>query len=383
VLQPGGVSDLLRGLSPANAELRPLALELDDVLDGTATPTGAPASSQMVEDEGRYGAIIDFPNFLLHVLRLQLGGTEVSLDDKQLVEQFQKLVGDKKQCLAFSYRLLRAKYLFDNFVIKTEDDPSSPSGTRWVLHRFHKTGKRNSQKLSPLNSFSDSQVQARILMVQSMYQVTQSRRVYKQFLFSILEFLDEQWQDHESIDGAAFLSYLHEMANRDLDGLISLLDTGTGVPHFALNLLDYKLWLSAQPGSGFEVPPDAHCLSDVAEAVNDFRFAYRTSVEHFLAVNFAEGSEHDVVHSFGNLCLMTRVENSRRSDHDPAWKVRKYGRTNQSLKFACMAALQESRNAWSTTEIAEQGEAMRQIIEKPLPTSPRAWNISAGRSTRR
>ena len=374
VLQPGSADELLVNLSAAQAEPCSLALDLDHILDSTDMVSGASETSQGGDAEGRYGAIIDFPNFLLHVLRLQFGDA-VSLDDKQLVAQFQRFVTCKGQCLEFTQRLLRAKYLFDTYVIKISDDPSSTlsAGTQWALLRFHSTGQANNLKLSSLNTFPNSQIQARILRVQAMYQVTQSRRIYKQFLFSILKFLDEQWQAHRAIDGAFFLSHLHAMANNDLatiGGLAPLLDAGTGVPHFALNLLDYKLWLRSQPDSGFNVPVESARLPDAGKAVEDFRFAYRTSVEHFLAVNFAEGSERDVVDHFGNLCLMTRDENSRRSDHDPAWKVRKYGDTDQSLKFAYMSALQESRRAWGATEINEQGEVMRKILETPLPVSP-------------
>lgn len=377
VLQPATADELFNNPTAAEPESPSRDLDLDDILEGTVTAAKVSAPTQTSEDEGRYGAIIDFPNFLLHVLRLQFGDSEatdskVTLDDKQLVAQFDQFVMSKEHCLKFTHRLLRTKYLFDNYVIKTRQDPSTSSGIRWVLHRFHSTGRASTFKLSPLNAFPDNQVQQRILMVQAMYQVTQSRRVYKQFLYSILEFLDKQWETRSVIDGVTFLDHLHSMAEASLGSLKNQeewLNTGTGVPHLALNLLDYKLWLSAQPDSDFKVETCSKNLPEVATAVDSFHFAYRTSIEHFLAVNFAEGGEKEVVDHFGNLCLMTRVENSRRSDHDPAWKARKYGHTDQSLKFAYMAALREARNAWGVAEINEQGEAMRKILNTPLPRS--------------
>ena len=143
------------------------------------------------------------------------------------------------------------------------------------------------------------------------------------------------------------------MADDDLEALgvrhSDGLDTGTGVPHFALNILDYKLWwLSEIEGRSPEGLP--------VVKVSGFRFAYRTSIEHFLPSNLAEREDRlAVVNDFGNLCLMTRTENSRRSDHTPDWKVEKYGESDQSLKFHYMAALQREAKEWGPRQISSQG----------------------------
>ena len=149
---------------------------------------------------------------------------------------------------------------------------------------------------------------------------------------------------------------LDALGVRDGDGL----DTGTGVPHFAFNLLDYKLWwLSEIEGRSPEGLP--------VVKVSGFRFAYRTSIEHFLPSNLAESEDRlAAVNRFGNLCLMTRTENSRRSDHTPDWKVEKYGASDQSLKFHYMAALQREAKEWGPRQISSQGAAMRKVLFTPL-----------------
>jgi hypothetical protein len=93
----------------------------------------------------------------------------------------------------------------------------------------------------------------------------------------VIEYLDENWTEEGRINGQEFIRHIHQMADDDLDALGLRhgddLDTGTGVPHFALNLLDYKLWRLSE----IEKRPPAGLP---AVRASGFRFAYRTSIEH-------------------------------------------------------------------------------------------------------
>jgi hypothetical protein len=364
---PTGIDGLHGRSWPARGTFQMADLYLDSLLDApepespTRTTTG---SSNDDGDAGRYGAIIDFPNFLLHVLRLYAGGDrDISLDDKKLVAQFERTITSAPAALDFAYRLLRAKFLFDNFIIKPLDEPGGSDDSNWVIHRLHYTRpEARSAKLSPRNAFGEQTQQ--VVMLQAMYQVTHQRRVYKEFLYQLVEYLDAKWAEDRRIDGQEFIRHIHQMADNDLDALEvrhgNGLDTGTGVPHFALNLLDYKLWwLSEIEGQ----PPASLPLVKAS----GFRFAYRTSIEHFLPSNLA-GREDQlaVINDLGNLCLMTRTENSRRSDHTPDWKVEKYGESDQSLKFHYMAALQREAKEWGPRQISSQGAAMQTVLFTPL-----------------
>lgn len=364
--RPTGIGELRGRFGPAPDAFQMAEPDLDSLLAAfeSQSPTRTAASSGDDGDAPRYGAIIDFPNFLLHVLRLYAGGDhDISLDDKQLVTQFESTITSGAAALDFAYRLLRAKFLFDNFIIKPVDEPGGSDDSNWAIHRMHYTRPRaNSPKLSPRNAFGQDTRQ--VLMLQAMYQVTHQRRVYKEFFFQLIEYLDAKWADGLGIDGPEFIRHIHQMADDDLDALGVRdgdgLDTGTGVPHFAFNLLDYKLWrLSEIEGRSPEGLP-------VVRA-SGFRFAYRTSIEHFLPSNLAESIDRlAAVNRFGNLCLMTRTENSRRSDHTPDWKVEKYGESDQSLKFHYMAALQREAKEWGPHQISSQGAAMRKVLLAPL-----------------
>lgn len=83
---------------------------------------GKPGHSEKVQEEdgdegsAQFGAVIDFPNFLLQVLSMVPGSdfTDVPLDDKQLLTAFEPLLrGDAALVQDFAFRLLRCRFLLD------------------------------------------------------------------------------------------------------------------------------------------------------------------------------------------------------------------------------------------------------------------------------
>jgi hypothetical protein len=85
----------------------------------------------------RFNSVINFSNFLLHVLRVW-SKADVPLDDKQLVDEFQARVIKSDEPVAavkgVIFALLKCKYLFDQFIIKREFTQGSDG---WSLKRLH------------------------------------------------------------------------------------------------------------------------------------------------------------------------------------------------------------------------------------------------------
>jgi len=209
------------------------------------------------DETPRYGAIIDFPNFLLHVLRLHVSvsgvsgareadGDEVSLDDKTLVEQFERVFDGRgpEAVKRFAEELLETRFLFDNYVIRTDSvRDSTDDDSNWVIHRAHKVGEGRTQKVSPVAAFGDTIEHQRVLMLQAMYQVVDSRRAYKEFLHVILRELRQQWRASTEIDAQVLIATLEDAAaQRAARAVESGVDTGTAVQHFLFTYLDYLLW---------------------------------------------------------------------------------------------------------------------------------------------
>ena len=106
----------------------------------------------------RFESIIDFPFFLLHVLKVfeQLKNKDVSqtklqklLDDKKLTDSFEKFISDDKKAYVeketfakeFILCLLRSRYLFDKFIIKREFTNNDFDG-KWSIKTLHNTDNK-------------------------------------------------------------------------------------------------------------------------------------------------------------------------------------------------------------------------------------------------
>ncbi|MCC9146352.1 MULTISPECIES: DUF262 domain-containing protein [unclassified Arthrobacter] len=342
------------------------------------------------DDPSSYGAIIDFPNLLLHVLKIQQRETHtwageddrgtgfVRLEDKYLLAEFERAKPsmDEAWVREFAQLLLKTRYLMDTYVIRTQRTTAGDDEENWVLRRAHKyKSEKGTNQLSARGTFRDDDgqepLQRRVLMLQAMFQVTDSRRASKYFLFQALQWLHRQ-DDPSRVNGEAFAQQLESSACERLHALnfTAVLHQGTHVPNFLFNLLDYELWrLASVPGA-----EDAGRLlgtEDVAALVSAapaFRFRYRTSVEHFYPATPAAEQGHRPLEGalgdrFGNLCIMSRSENSRRNNLMPKAKAEEFASTGQSLKFQLMADLTRVETGWGENQIMKHGDAMERVLE--------------------
>ena len=334
-------------------------------------------NAQNNSTEDRYRSIIDFPNFLLLVLKLMDKETDLDdkklleqltvLDDKKLLEQFnEKILNEetkKDKVEEFFGILLKARYLFDNYVIKRD-----LSSGKWILKSLSKENGKEDLK----NTFDDDSKNKQILMLLSMFEVSFPNYSYKSWLFETLKYLTGNAQNCESgykifstnfidclptwnmVDADGYINHLEEYTNKkrceygefvcpvNVDNLnkfdkmacsieeqrcgavnlenFDAFDKGTAVPNFIFNLLDYKLWKKKEAN------------------YKDFEFTYRDSVEHFYPQNPIGGKPVENVDSFGNLCLITSDMNSRLNNLLPSAKrdIWKASKSQPSIKLSKM-----------------------------------------------
>lgn len=378
-LVPRSFDSLVEALGSGDSVESP-PLTLDSII-GRQRPAGTQQPKSVADEDpdqpDRYRSIIDFPNFLLHVLALTVRGdarfsweqpTTVPLDDKQLVTLFNERITSAEDVQRFAYNLVRVRSLFDRYVIKTDRSRASDDDSNWVLHRMHKVA---SGKLSPIATFAPTDTDdesvttgehEHAVMVQSMFQVTDSRFSYKNFLYATLEFLSDQ---NSPVQAGSLIRFFQDLAaDRYAYSVGSVdLDRGTSTPHFAFNYLDYLLWRDlTDERSERRVPKSV--------AAKSYRFRYRPSVEHFYprhpdpSGNIAT-LPRDEVDRFGNLCLMSRSENSKRSNLAPAAKVKQYRSELQSLKFQLMAATTDAEG-WDTDQILAHQREMLDYLDDAM-----------------
>lgn len=365
-LSPYDFNEVISAFSVTDKRSVTKLVSLNDILNKVPEPE----KDDLTDGTGRYHSIINFSNFILQILKLYIDkepfdwnneSKGISLDDKRLVEQFKEHIQKEEDVYQFMYLLLKSRFLFDNYVIKTDSlNDNSSDDSNWSLHKPYmlKSGSKNNKKLSPRNTFSDDPVlQDIVIKIESMFQVTDPRLIYKNFLFGLLQILNN---DTVINNKKFFVNNLISFATQRFIAISkdeSVFNSGVDTPNYIFNFLDFVLWYQ-----------EKH-LIQLGIKVSDFEFKYRNSVEHFYPQNPNEREGHkklplEILNNFGNLCIMSRSQNSLRSNLMPDAKIKEFKPTDQSLKFEMMQKIAEKDGIWSSEQIMKHGQEMRNILEE-------------------
>ncbi len=364
-------------------------LDIAQTLDEIISNPGASAKPDSANDESpeRFNTVINFPNFLLHVLRVA-NEMDIPLDDKRLLITFEKylLKSEKaiKEVKKFTFNLLRCKYLFDQYIIKREFIKGTDG---WSLKRFKWNDGGESSRAGRgnyVNTFGEEDANGgenrRILMLLSAFHVSTPTLVYKHWLNAALQHLSTA----KRIQAATYLSYLESVAKAFVfdrflapnggkeyfamiygnkgacqtvkgevveDGMKARLSFNSIENNLVFNYLDYLLWLKFKDGH---------------PKVRDYEFTFRSSVEHYYPQHPLPGHDilpADTLNSFGNLCLISHSKNSRLSNFMPEAKKEYYqNNTIDSVKQYLMM----KADTWDTTAISKHYDEMKDVLVSSL-----------------
>ena len=361
--------------------------------------------------DGSFTPVIDFPNFLMHVLRIYLEVTDqcgdftkiVPLDEKYLLNSFEEKIKDDEAVRNFIYVLLICRYLFDCYVIKSnairtgEENWSlwavMPNDSSYYYKNTfgNNTESKNNEELDD----SDDTKTKTVVMLLSMFHVSNPSRIYKNWLYAVLRWL---FNNKDNITPDNYIHFLEELCDKFYFGnncqgkditeiILEKLefelnsgdkkdwDDGVNVPNFVFNRLDYQLWRffhEQEQEQKVEIlsENDKWLTIKNKEAIwKKFRFTFRSSVEHHYPQHPSE--EHGLekldqktLDNFGNLYLLSQSKNSRLSNLTPKAKCSYYEKNENydSLKQAIMM----SYDKWEEKEIKEHGEDMLKILNQPL-----------------
>ena len=425
--EPTSFEDIEQRLSPCTDgdgvttdDTSSTANTLDDVLTkalSEAKPSEGLAHDDAAgtedDDGGRFTSILDFPNFLIHALKLfrfsESGGSDnIVLNDKNLLDYFDKSkFTTAKQVKDFTFFILKTRFVFDMFIIKNDTvHDKTREQSNWSLCRmmkrektentgdtysFQNTFGQTSESMDGIDSATAStgseagiSVQRDIVMLESMNQVTYTARTSKTFVQDYLKYLLPYIKHpstiHLSSMAPTFREALWTLAVQQCkqslgDDYSSRLKNAypDGVDIFTFNFLDYVLW--RYRGSADD-RPHANESEDLYKKVHDvwssgerdpahpepFTFRYRNSIEHFFPQHPESGTnqalEPKYLNAIGNLCLLSKSENSRRSNLTPEAKVDQFNSTmdEQSLKFRIMANITTENHVWKEKQIEKHTE---------------------------
>lgn len=373
-------------------------LDITEIIDSKSEGDDEDGVQEKGDAEARFESIIDFPYFLLHVLRvfcrerLSMDGAEELgslLDDKLLLKDFGKVIaccekrGDKrikdvKRWFArtFIRFLLRSRFLFDKFIIKRERVEGDQEGS-WSLKELRAPNKKpyyaNTGGVKKSETLEEAH--AECLMIQSALRVSYTSPKVMHWITRLLECLFDaklklpklaDKAEHIAAEAVAenfFGQTLSEYSEYDIKEYeFGDYAFGVGTPHIVFNYLDYLLWKKAK------------------KTYKDFVFEFRNSVEHWYPQHPSDGSiepwdERDV---FGNLCIISRSVNSKFSNLSPASKMDTYRSMVQkgSLKLRKMGEIIDklrktekpgvAAKLWRQSECAKHEEKMISLLCEAL-----------------
>ena len=316
------------------------------------------------KDFGDYTQVIDFPTFLLHVLAIWEGKdtSEVQLDDKKLLTLFDIKNKNETWVIEFSEFLLRMKHIFDNFIVRNSNmDSSSRNKDEWFLQKgtyyeYQPNGKAKEhyivEERFTKNTFSDSEMNKNIILLQSMFAVTFTANRDSRWLYESLRFLFNHIEELDQPEfGSYFKDFLEIMAVRYAEGRLfteeDMLKKYGDIPVYAFNFVYYILWKNREElGRKYKGVKFDH-----------FKFAYRRSIEHWFPQHpnsdeKIEKMDDQFLHSFGNLCIITDSQNSKFGNLVPSAKYKQWEGIfdRQSLKLQIMANITE-KTKWESYQI--------------------------------
>ena len=401
-------------------------ISLSDILfnNDIAIPPNPAKKNKGDEDDETYYSLIDFPNFLLQVLRVHVTqnltgnladnpqNDIVSLDDKQLLIEFDNhLIGSKvtnkvTKIEQFLYTLLKAKFLFDQYIIKRNTEAKKGY---WTLEQLINEASGPSYKQNMPKDSTRPDLNASLVTLQSAFHVSAPTLNSKYWLNACLQYFYLMFDEREQgIDGEQFLSYLDGLAKAYMlkryiaqserttpnsivndyfqefrrhinDNSETTLSSPSLSPQiieleklsqqlrypyinvFVFNYLDYLIWLKGNIKS---------------EDKKKFRPSTQGSIEHFIPqtpIHKIEKVDHNIddIHRFGNLCLINRGLNSRVSNHQPLAKKEYYDESFKnhidSLKlYKMIETLEKHNDEWNLEAITEHENEMFGILEEAL-----------------
>ena len=147
----------------------------------------------------RFQTVIDFPNFLLVILKVTMmeyvdkgfDPVKFVLDDKELLQEFGKAletVGENAKAQfakKFAFNLLKGKFFLDNYIVHHSlDSYEKPGDNPWKLQRYTKDGKSGY-----LKNLAEGALQEELVHLLSMFEVTFTPRQRKNYLFYCMMYL--------------------------------------------------------------------------------------------------------------------------------------------------------------------------------------------------
>jgi len=319
---------------------------LAEIIKKHNIPDDFPKEEKYIKD--KYKSVIDFPNFLLQVLKIK--NDKVSLDDKKLLEQFSDIKPNPKE---FIFDLLKYRILFDEFVVKQDLADADESKQNWGIRKL------NTDFETTIKTFMNDE---ELTKLQVMLYYSDSTNTYNNWLQEIMKNTDF------AVD--KYTEKVWDIAKRKFnkDNL-----SYPNISIFNLYFIDFLLWkLYAEniKGNNTYTDNNSDTLNNLKKKIfnqkslfDSFKYRQISSREHLFSQEHAKrySIDEEVYNGIGNLCLISTSQNSKGNKENPLDKKKMFQNDNSSLKRLIMFESYEN-DKWEAEQICKhRGEIVNLI----------------------
>lgn len=311
---------------------------LEEILSGKGLPKNQSVSNDNTENE-RFESIISFPNFLLQVneaISKSNADDDSSLDDKNFLTNLLNNWADELSAKHFLFMMLKARVLFDKFVLKREYARDYKEIGKWSLQKLEKYRDANGDKPKYIGTFGgdEDNRNRQIRTLQSALRITYTSPKTMHWISLVLS-------SYFNDENADVLEILENYVQSKVDATGYKDASGFGFERIVFTYLDYLIYRDGYSYNGQEI---------IRPLSSDWQFQFRSSIEHFYPQHPTELSpwaDADL-NCFGNLALITVSGNSTFNNATPVGKASTNpGIIAQSLKLKIMAEMmRQNNNIW-------------------------------------
>lgn len=311
------------------------------IIDEHNIPINFPKEEKFIKDKNK--SIIDFPNFLLQVLKIK--NEHVSLDDKKLLEQFNETKPDPKD---FIFDLLKYRILFDEFVVKQDLADADESKQNWGIRKLNFDFETNVKTFNQPIENDDELVKLQVMLYYS-----DSTNTYNNWLQEIMKNTDFE------ID-----KYTQKVWNIAKDKFKKDNLSYPNISIFNLYFIDFLLWkLYKTEEVNENLTSLKSKIDNLKGQFNNFKFRQISSREHLFSQEHAKrySIDEEVYNGIGNLCLISTSQNSAGNKENPSDKKKMFQHDNSSLKRLIMFE-SYANDKWEKEQINKHKEEIENLI---------------------
>lgn len=312
-------------------------LSLSKIITEHNIPNDFPKEEKYIKD--KYKSVIDFPNFLLQVLKIK--NDKVSLDDKKLLEQFSNIKPDPKE---FVFDLLKYRFLFDKFVIKQDLADADESKQNWGIRKL------NTDIETTIKTFETDE---ELTKLQVMLYYSDSTNTYNNWLQELLKNTDFTVEKYtEKVLNIAKSKFNEHNLSYPTINIFNL---------YFIDFLLWKLYKAEEVNENLKSLKSK--IDNLKSQFNNFKFRQISSREHLFSQKHAKrySIDEEVYNGIGNLCLISTSQNSAGNKENPTDKKKMFQHDNSSLKRLVMFESYEN-DKWETEQINKHKTEIENLI---------------------